>query len=446
MNITETGAEGLKREFQVVIPASEIEDKVQARLEEVRKTANLPGFRPGKVPATLVRQRYRPNVLAEVLEQVLDESWRSVLNDRELKAALQPKIELDEKYEDGKDLSYKMAVELLPEFEPGEINGIELERLVTEVADEAIEESVKRLAEARKVTEPAPEGHEAVAGDSAVIDFAGTVDGVAKEGMDAQGYPLELGAGRFIPGFEEQLIGIKAGEHRTVTVTFPADYPAAELAGKEAVFEIDAKELRVGKLPEINDELAKSFGVENLEELKKSIRERIQKDYAEVSRQRIKRQLLDKLAEKHDFAVPQGMVEIEFNAIWERVQEEISHGHAPEEAAKPEDELKAEYTKISERRVRLGLLLSEIGRRNKVEVTQDELNRALIAEVRRYPGQEKEVFEFYRKNPGAVENLRAPIFEDKVVDFILELAKITERTVSIEELMRDPDEEETKAA
>lgn len=446
MNITETGAEGLKREFKVVIPASDIEEKVQNRLAEVRKTANLPGFRPGKVPASLVSQRYRGSVLAEVLEQVLDESWRTVLNDRNLKAALQPKLELDEKYEDGKDLSYSLEVELLPEFEPGETAGIELERLVTEVAEEAVEESVKRLAEARKVTEPAPEGHEAAAGDSVVIDFAGTVDGVAKEGMDAKGYPLELGAGRFIPGFEEQLIGIKAGEHRAVTVTFPADYPAAELAGKEAVFEIDAQELRVGALPEINDELAKSFGVENLEELKKSIRERIQKDYAEVSRQRIKRELLDKLAEKHDFPVPAGMVEIEFNAIWERVQEEIKHGHAPEEAAKPEDELKAEYTKISERRVRLGLLLSEIGRRNKVEVSQDELNRALIAEVRRYPGQEKEVFEFYRKNPGAVENLRAPIFEDKVVDFILDQAKITERTVSIEELMRDPDEDGVQAA
>jgi trigger factor len=445
MNITETSAEGLKREFQVVIPANDIEEKVNGRLEEMRRTAQLPGFRPGKVPASVIRQRYRAGALGEVLEKVLDEAWRGVLTERSLKAALQPKIDV-ESFEDGKDLSFKMAVELLPEFEPGEISGIELERLVTEVADAAVEESLKRLAEARKVAEPAPEGHEAAAGDSVVIDFAGTVDGVAKEGMDAQGYPLELGAGRFIPGFEEQLIGIKAGEHRTVTVTFPESYPAAELAGKEAVFEIDAKEIRVGKLPEIDDELAKSFGTENLDDLKKSIRERIQKDYAEVSRQRIKRQLLDKLAEAHSFPVPEGMVEIEFEAIWNRVQEEIAHGHAPEEAKKPEDELKAEYRAIAERRVRLGLLLSEIGRRNTVEVSQEEINKALIAEVRRYPGQEREVFDFYRKNPQAIENLRAPLFEDKVVDFILELAKITERTVSIEELLRDPDEEDVKAA
>lgn len=445
MNITETSADGLKREFQIVIPAQDIEEKVNGRLEELRRTVQLPGFRPGKVPANVVRQRYRANVMAEVLEQLISDTSRSTLADRSLRPALQPKIEV-ESFDDGADLAYKMAVELLPEFEPGDVSGIELEKPVAAVTDEAVNDSLNRLASARRTTEAIEGDHAAGAGDVAVIDFKGSVDGVSKPGMDAEAYPLELGSNRFIPGFEEQIIGAKTGEHRTVTVTFPADYPAADLAGKEAVFEIDVKELRRSVMPSLDDELAKSFGMESLDKLKESVADRIKKEYGEMSRQRIKRQLLDKLAETHSFPVPEGMVDIEFEGIWNRVQEEIKAGHAPEEAAKPEEELKAEYRSISERRVRLGLLLSEIGRRNSIDVTQEEMNRALVAEVRRYPGQEREVFDFYKKHPQALDNLRAPIFEDKVVDFVLELAKVTERAVSFEELMRDPDEDDVKAA
>jgi trigger factor len=264
--------------------------------------------------------------------------------------------------------------------------------------------------------------------------------------MKGDAYELELGSGSFIPGYEEQLMGAKAGEHRTVTVSFPTDYHAAELAGKEAVFEVDVKELRTPTTPAIDDAFAKSVGLSDLEELKKMVRERIEREYAGVSRQRVKRQLLDKLASLHSFDVPAGMVEIEFAGIWDRLQREIKDGNAPEDAAKSEDELKTEYQAIAERRVRLGLLLAEVGRRNNIEVTQDELNRAVIAEARRFPGQERQVFEFFKNTPHAVENLRAPIFEEKVVDFILELAKVNETKVSVDELLREPDEEEEKAA
>ena len=446
MNITEIATDGLRREFQIVIPAQDIEDKVNLKLEEIRRELRLPGFRPGKVPAALVKQRHRGGALSEVIEALVGESIEKALEERSLKPALQPKVDAEKAYEDGLDFTFKVSVEVLPEVEPGDLSVYEIERPVAEVADEAVAESLKRLVDARKTFEPAAADHAAEEGDTVAIDFAGTVDGVAKPGMDAKDYPLELGANRFIPGFEPQLVGIKAGDHRTVTVTFPADYPAADLAGKEAVFEIDAKEVRVAKLPELDDELAKGFGAENLDKLRADVRERMVSEYAQVSRRRAKRRLLDKMAAAHSFPVPQGMVDIEFDAIWNAVQEEIKAGNSPEDAAKSEDELKTEYRGIAERRVRLGLLLSEIGRRNTIEITQDELNRALYAELRRYPGQEKQVIDFYKSNPRAVDALRAPIFEDKVVDFILELAKVTDATVPVEELLREDEDDEAVAA
>lgn len=446
MNITEIATDGLRREFQIVIPAAAIEEKVTLKLEEIRREIRMPGFRPGKVPFNLVNQRHRPSAVAEVIEALVGESIDKALGDRNLKPALQPRVEAEKGHEDGVDFTIKVSVEVLPEIEPGDLSVYEIERPVAEIAAEAVEQSLARLAEVRKTFEKAADDHAAQEGDSVVIDFKGTVDGVAKPGMDAEAYPLELGAGRFIPGFEPQLVGVKAGEHRTVTVTFPADYGAADLAGKEAVFEIDAKEVRTAKLPAIDDELAKGFGAESLEKLRADVRERMVAEYGQVSRRRAKRRLLDKMAAAHSFEVPPGMVDIEFEAIWRAVQDEIKAGNAPEDAAKSEDELKAEYRAIAERRVRLGLVLSEIGRRNKIEITQDELNRALYAELRRHPGQEKRVVEFYKSNPRAVDALRAPIFEDKVVDFILELAKVSNKTVPVEELMREDEDEEAVAA
>lgn len=446
MNITETSADGLKRAYRVVISAQDIEEKVGRKLDELRRTVQLPGFRPGKVPVGVIRQRYGSGVLAEVLEAAISDTSRDALAERSLRPAMQPKIEV-EKYEQGGDLSYTMELELLPDIEPGDFGGITLERLVADVDDAAVDASLTRLAESQKTTRPVAEPRPAQTGDTVLIDFAGTVDGEAKPGMDAKDFDLELGSGRFIPGYEEQLVGASAGEHRTVTVTFPDDYGAADLAGKEAVFEVDVKEVRESVPAVLDDALAQEFGLESFDKLKEMVRERLKKEYADVARLRVKRQLLDRLAETHSFDVPQGMVDVEFDAIWQRLQAELKSGaDAGEDAGKSEEELRTEYRGIAERRVRLGLLLSEIGRRNNIQVAQDEVNRALVAEARRYPGQERQVFEFFQKNPAAVENLRAPLFEDKVVDYILELAQVAERTVSAEELMSDPDGDAAEAA
>ncbi|HZH25733.1 MAG TPA: trigger factor [Azospirillaceae bacterium] len=440
MQITETAAEGLKREFTVVVPANDIKARVDSRLTEIARDVRLPGFRPGKVPMPILRQRYGQSVLGEVLERAVNDGAAEAIRDKGLRPALEPKVEVT-KFEEGSDLEYKLAIEILPDIEPPEFKGISLERLVAPVDEKSVDEALERLAKTRRRTEAVERKRASKAGDVVLIDFAGTVDGKALPGMDAKDHELELGSGQFIPGFEDQIVGAKPGEHRTVTVTFPADYGHSELAGKEAVFEVDVKELRKYVDAPVDDELAKDMGLENLDALKTIIRERLQQDYGQASRARLKRALLDQLAAKADFPVPQGMLDLEFDAIWRRVQDELKNGQAGEDANKSEDELKAEYRAIAERRVRLGLLLAEVGRRNKVEVTRDELSRAVVNEARRFPGQERQVYEFFQKNPQAVEQLRAPIFEDKVVDFILELSEVKEREVSVEELLKDPGED-----
>ncbi|WP_158045701.1 trigger factor [Skermanella pratensis] len=446
MQITETSADGLKREYKVVIPAQEIETKVNSRLQELGKTLRIPGFRPGKVPMPIVKQRYAQSVMGEVLEAAVSDSSQQAIDERGLRPALQPKIQVTS-FAEGGNLEYDMAVELLPDIEPVDFSTIELERVVAEVDDRQVDETLERLAKSSRDSQPVTEDRPARNGDILVIDFAGIVDGEAKPGMDAKDHRLELGSNSFVGTFEEQLVGSKPGDHRTVTVTFPENYAAAELQGKEAVFEVDVKEIREPAPATIDDEFAKKFGADDLAALKQMIKDRIGQDYSGISRSKVKRTLLDKLADTHSFEVPAGMVDIEFETIWNRLQEELKRGGADaEEAGKSEEELKTEYRGIAERRVRLGLLLSEVGRRNNIQVTQDELNRALITEAQRYPGQEREVFEFFRSNPRAIDNLRAPLFEDKVIDFILELAKVNEKTVSVEELVRDPDESEDTAA
>lgn len=445
MQITETSADGLNREFKVVVSAQDIERKMNERLQEMSRTTRLPGFRPGKVPATLLKQRFGQAVMGEVLEQAVADSSQKAVTERGLRPAVQPKIEVTQ-FEEGKDLEYSMSLEVLPDIEPSDFSSIELEKPVAEVSDEQVEEAIQRVAESRRDFEAAPEGHAAATGDAVVVDFDGSVDGERKPGMKAEDHELVLGSGSFVDTFEEQLTGAKVGEHRTVTVTFPETYGAADLAGKEAVFEVDVKEVKTAKSVTIDDEFAKSLGVGDLEELRKMVRERIGQDYAQLSRARVKRALLDALAETYSFDVPQSLLDAEFDGIWKRLQQEIEGGRAPDEAAKDEEELKAEYRTIAERRVRLGLLLAEVGRRNNVQVTPDELNRAMFTEAQRYPGQERQVFEFLRGNRQMVENLRAPLFEDKVVDHILEQAKVSEHTVSVEELMRDPDETTEDAA
>jgi trigger factor len=440
MQVTETQAEGLKREFKVVVDAQEIGAQVDRRLADIGKTVRMPGFRPGKVPMKLLKSRYGQSVMGEVLEQTVNESSSRVTAERGLRPALQPKIDITS-FHDGADLEFTMAVEILPDIEPFDFSTIELERLKAEPDDETIDQALTRLAQSRRKSEPVEEERPAQQGDIVVIDFKGTVDGVAREGMAMEGHELELGSNSFIPGFEDQLVGARAGESRTVTVTFPEGYQAADLAGKEAAFEVTVKELRKPVAAAIDDDLAKTFGMEGLQSLRDAVRERMQQDYASLSRARIKRALLDKLSESASFAVPEGMVQMEFDAIWKRLQEEKERGGlAPEDAEKTEEQLRDEYRAIAERRVRLGLLLAEVGRRNNLQVTPEEINRAVAAEAQRYPGQERHVMDFYRQNPQALDSIRAPIYEDKVVDFILEMAKVNERTVSAEELARDPDE------
>jgi trigger factor len=444
MQITETNAEGLKREFTVTVASNDIERKMQDRLTEIGRTIRLPGFRPGKVPMPVLRKRYGTSVMGEVLEKAVSDSSAQAIREHNLRPALQPKIEIVS-FKEGTDLEYKMAVELLPEIKPIDFTELQLERLRPEVPEDEIDKAVQRIVEPNRKSEPVD--RPAATGDVVVIDFVGKVDGKEFPGGSAQGHSLELGSSRFIPGFEDQLISAKAGEHRAVKVTFPTEYSSEELAGKDAEFAVDVKEVRAKQPLAIDDDMAKEMGFDALEGLRKAVREQLERDYGGLARQRLKRALLDQLATKHDFPVPPGMVDLEFDTIWKQFQEarEQNKDAVDEEAGKSDDELKTEYRAIAERRVRLGLLLSEVGRANAITVSQDEVNRALGEEARRHRGYEKQVVEFYRSNPEALANLRAPIFEDKVVDFITEMATVADKTVSIADLLK-PEADESSTA
>jgi trigger factor len=439
MNVTETSADGLKREYKVVVPQADIDAKVNSKLAEIARQVRLPGFRPGKVPMSILKQRYGKSVLGEVLETAVNETSQQTMSDRGLRPAFQPKIEVTS-FEDDSDLEYTMSLEVLPDVEVPDLSGIELERPVAPVREEDVEDMLRRLAENRKRFEPVAEPRPAAEGDQVLIDFKGSVDGEERPGMAADDFELALGSGQFIPGFEDQLTGASPGEHRQVTVTFPDAYGEESLAGKEAVFEVDVKEVRAPKPTEIDDELAKAYGEESLESLRARLREGLAEEYRTMSRARLKRQLLDKLAERVRFPVPDGLVDSEFDNIWHQIEHAREHGHDDPDLQKPEEELRAEYRGIAERRVRLGLLLAEIGRQNNVEIGKDELNAAIAREMRKYPGQEDQFVEFLKNQPGAIESIRAPLLEEKVVDFILEMASVSEREVSLEELRAEPDE------
>ncbi len=439
MQVTETLAEGLKREFTVVVPAAELEEKTSGRLAELARQANLPGFRPGKVPVAILRQRYGDSVRAEILQQTISDSWQEALEDKGLRPALQPKIEMVT-FEEGRDLEYKMAVELVPDIGAPDFGQIALEKPVADVPDQEVEDAVKRLADSRKTFEAADAAHVAVVGDRVRIDFTGRVDGEEFPGGSGKDFPLELGSGMFLPGFSDQLEGAKAGETREVKVSFPEGYGVKTLAGKEAMFTVEVKAVESPVAAAIDDEFAKSYGAETLEALRTQVRGEIERQYAQLTRARLKRTLLDALAEKVSFELPESLVEREFETIWEQVKTAIEEGKLDEDDKdKTEDELKDQYRKIAERRVKLGLLLAEVGRVNNIQVSQDDLNRAMAEEARKYPGQERRVLEFFRENPQASQDLQAPIYEDKVIDFILEMAKVTEKKVPIAELLKDPD-------
>lgn len=440
MQVTEVKSEGLRREFTISVPASDIEDTINTRLKEVAKTIKMPGFRPGKVPVSLVRQRYGESLRGEILEKTVNESSTTAITERDLRPASQPKIEVTS-FESGDDLEYSIEFDIIPEITPCDFSKIKLEKLTVSVDEKEIDEAVERLAAMQKTSAPITGNRKSKSGDVLIIDFAGKVDGELFSGGTAEDYELELGSNSFIPGFEDQLVGQKAGDKLDVNVTFPEEYGAEELANKAAVFDVTVKEIRESAPAEVNDELAKKFGKETLAELREAVTEDRQREFGELTRMRLKRNLLDELAAQHDFDTPQGMVDDEFNSIWQQFEQQRDEDKLDEEdKAKSEDEHKTDFREIAERRVSLGLLLSEVGRSNNIQVGQDEINQRLFQEAQKYPGQEQQVLEFYRSNPQAMESVSAPVYEDKVIDFILELAQLEPRTVSMEELLAEPDE------
>ena len=440
MQVTETKNEGLSREFAVTVPSGDIEERVIARLEELVHQVKIPGFRPGKVPVKLLRQRYGDAVKGEVLQAAVAESTSKTLEDRELQPAMQPKIEV-QTFEEGKDLEFTIAVDILPDIDPVDFRTIELERLKATIDEKQIDDALERMSQDFAGTEPIKRARKSKEGDTLVIDFKGMIDGEAFEGGEAADHQLELGSDRFIPGFEAQLVGKNAGDHVKVEVAFPDNYGNPEFAGKDAVFEVDIKEIREKVPSKIDDDFAKNMGLDDLEALRGQVRERLEGEYAQVARERLKRQLLDKLDEAHDFDTPPGMVEAELESIWNQFETARKNNEiGPDDIDKSDDEMRADYRKIAERRVRLGLLLAAVGQRNNIDITPEEMNRALIRQAQMFPGQERQVIETYQQNENLMASLRAPIFEDKVVDFILEMANITDRDVTPEELFKDPDE------
>ena len=445
MEVTQTKAEGLSRTFAVKVPASELQAKLDERIEEIRPQMKLKGFRPGKVPASHVRKLYGQDLMGELINKLVTETNQKALEDNELRPAGQPDVQIDGDMEavvkGQADLSYNMNVDVMPEFEPADVTKLTITRPVADVAQEQIDEALGRIAEQNTQYEPRAKTAKAKEGDAVVMDFVGKIDGEAFEGGSAEQQTLVIGSGQFIPGFEDQLVGVKAGDEKDVTVTFPEEYGAADLAGKEAVFEVKVHEVRAPKTAELDDEFAKGLGLESLEQLTGLVKDQLKAEHDGASRAKAKRNLLDQLDEAHSFDLPPNMVEQELNQIWQQLQSEMDAGRtADEDKDKSEDELKEEYRKIAERRVRLGLVLAEIGRVADVRISEQEVNQALVREARQYPGQETQVVEFFRNNPGAMAQLRAPIYEDKVVDHILEVAEITEETVSREDLFKEEDE------
>jgi trigger factor len=448
MQVKETVADGLKHEFQVNIPAAEIDAKVDERLADLKGKVRINGFRPGKVPLAHLKKIYGRSVAAETVEQLIRDSNAKIFTERGLRLATEPKVtmptetkEIEDVLAGKADLAYSVAIEVVPAIQLADFKSFTLEKPVADVTEADVDEAIARIAEQNRPYESKGEGAKAATGDRVTVAFKGTIDGVAFDGGTAQDVPVVLGSNSFIPGFEDQLIGIAVGETRTVKVTFPANYGNAALAGKNADFETSASKIEAAKDAVIDDEFAKSLGLESLDKLKEMMRERLTQEFAGATRQRVKRVLLDRLDEAHRFDPPPSLVEQEFELMWNSIKSEMeSNGRSFADENTTEDAAKDEYRKIADRRVRLGLVLSEIGDKNKITVTDDEVSRAVIERARQMPGREKEVWDFYRNNANALAQLRAPIYEDKVVDFILELANVTEKKVSREELFRDEDE------
>jgi trigger factor len=449
MQVTETTNQGLKREFQVVVPATDLETRVNERLVQMKDQVRLRGFRPGKVPVAHLKKVYGRAVMAETIEQVVRETSSQVVSDRGLKLAMDPKITLPEDsgvienvMNGTADLSYTVAVEVVPPIALADFKAIKLEKLVTDVTDEEVEEGLRRIAEQNRTYTAKAADAKAESGDRVVVSFTGTVDGEPFEGGTGTDIPVTIGSNTFIPGFEDQLIGIAVGDSRTVDVTLPVNYASEKLAGKPAAFAVVASAVEAPNSVTIDEAFATALGAESLDKLRQSVRDRIAQEYAGVSRQKLKRVLLDRLDVLHKFEAPPTLVEQEFDNVWNTVTADLKNQNRTfEDESTTEEKARAEYRGIADRRVRLGLVLAEIGDKNAIKVNDDEVSRAVIERVRQFPGREREVWDYYQKNPNALASLRAPIYEEKVVDFIVELADVTEKKVPKEELFKEDDTE-----
>jgi trigger factor len=445
MQITETVSEGLRREYKVVIAKSDLDTRLTGRLEEMKPRMNLKGFRPGKAPVSHLKKTFGKAMMGEIVEAAVNESSQKAVTENSLKPASPPQVDLVSQIEevvDGKsDLEFTVKVDLMPEFELTDVSKLKVERLTAEVADADIDEALKRLAEQARTFTSRGEGGAAENGDTITIDFVGRVDGIEFPGGKADDFNLSLGSGQLIPGFEDQLVGAKTGETREVKVTFPADYPEATLSGKDAVFDVTVKDVKAPDPITIDGDLAKKLGFDDLATLKDRVRDQLKSDFARASRLHLKRRILDALDGAHTFTPPPGMVDGEFDGIWRQVESELQReGKTAADEGKSEEDLKKEYREIAERRVRLGLVLARLGEQNGITVAPEEVRRAIEARARQFPGQEQQVLQFYSQNPQALAEIRAPLYEEKVVDFIAELAEVTDRQVDRETLFMDPDE------
>jgi trigger factor len=435
MQIVETTNEGLKRAYTVKIPAKDIEARIDAEVKKVAPQVRMPGFRPGKVPANLIRKMHGEALHSDAFNTAVRESVDQLMRDKQLRPALQPKVDLGEGYAQGKDAELSVELEVLPDIAAPSVEGLKLEKLTVPVSDAQVDEALATLAGNQKSYTDAPKSKKSADGDQLLIDFVGRVDGTEFEGGKAEGAPLVLGSGQFIPGFEEQLTGLKAGDEKTITVTFPDDYPAANLKGKKAEFDVTVQAVKVEGETEADDAFAKSLGLQDLAQLRGLLQGQLEQEAAGLTRTQMKRQLLDKLAAEHDFAVPPSMVDAEFEQIWQQLEAEVEKEEDPKAARAEIEADKEDYRRIAERRVRLGLLLSEIGQANGVDVTQQEMQMLLQQAAQQYRPEDRERFiEYVRQEPMAQAQLRAPLYEDKVVDFLFDKAEVTEREVTREEL------------
>ena len=445
MDITEVTTEGLRRQLKVVVGADELERRLSERLDDLKDRVRLKGFRPGHVPKAHLRKVYGRSMMAEVVQQAVAETSREVISQRQERPAFQPNIslpedekEIDKIFSGSADLAYTMSFEVLPKFDTVDFSKIEVERPVAAVTPADIDKALDRLRNANLLYKP--KDGPAAEGERLIIDFRGTINGEPFKGGNAEDAQVLLGGHNFIPGFEEGLTGVRTGEERAVDATFPDNYPEARLAGKKARFDVTVKEVASPEAPTIDDIFAKALGLESLDKLRETVKQRLEQDRVVASRLKLKRALLDKLNLTYNFELPPTLVDNEFQAIWRQVTRDLEQSKRTfEDEGTTEEEARSEYHYIAARRVRLGLILSEVGTRNKIEVSDDEVNRALLERVRQFPGQEKKVYDFYRNNPQALAEIRAPLFEDKVIDFITELAKVTENQVSAEELYADAD-------